>query len=275
MNQTKEESKSAKKFWWILMLLPVGLGIGTVTSLVQHLRKSDMEESQERFTVTEEITLNDLLLSYKHAQLIGDRRLEVKANSRNIQTAKNFIQGSVSPGGVGLTFTDNHTPRVGYESLKTAHVEIPGRNPKQAIAIVIELAGPRSQAEAIKLALTPPLMRSLANTEAQQSIYVVLSPLQTSPEEHQKILQKLWSKTQLTTTVVVKTSPTLELDYHDQWFELQHPTKGYTATKAAHLASATSISHPSLSDSASNPESMIYPTCQELRALVIQLANRR
>lgn len=275
MNQTAEETKSAKKFWWILMLLPIGLGIGTVTSLVQHLRKSDMEESQDRFTVTEEISLNDLLLSYKHAQLIGDRRLELSQNGRNIQTAKNFIQGSVSPGGVGLVFTDNNTPKAGYQSLKTAHAEIPGRNPKQAIAIVIELAGPASQAEAIKLALTPPLLRSLANTEAQKSIYIVLSPVQTSPTEHQDILQKLWSKTQITSTIVLKTSPKLKLDYHDQWFDLQQPKVAFTMNKAAHIATATCISHPCLADAANAPEDMIFSACNELRALILQLANRR
>ncbi|WP_205619018.1 hypothetical protein [Rubritalea marina] len=257
------------------MLLPIGLGIGTVTSLVQHLRKADAEESQDEFTVSQEINQEEITLSLNHARLLGPRNIQHSASTKNIQTTKNYLQGSVSPGGVGLGFNEAITPVEAYRSLRTSYSVIPGRNTQRATTIIIELSGEKNDAEAAKLAIMPSVIRSLATVEAQQSIIFVLSPVTGSAQQHLNLLKKLNSfpaKT-ITATLVIKSSPNITLDYTDQWFNTETPSK------PLHLDinndNHVTLSHVALSNDLNNQDTLLFQAAKSLRSLILQVANKR
>jgi hypothetical protein len=46
MSKSTDE-KSARKYWWIIMILPIGLVVGSITSVVHHLRQNEEKESQK------------------------------------------------------------------------------------------------------------------------------------------------------------------------------------------------------------------------------------
>lgn len=273
----ESERKSAKRFWWIIMLLPIGLGVGTVTSLVQHLRKANADERQDEFTISSAIDASELEQSYERAQLIGARSIESPAAIRNIQTLKNFIQGSVSPGGVGLKFTDILTPAEGYRSIKTSYADVLGRNPNFVTNVVIELAGEKSAAEAAKLAIATNVISSLASIECQQTLRFILSPMSTSATEHAALAETIKAKRNeaSTTTVVIKTTPSIELNYTNGWFDTMAPTEMLQVNTSVTEAQAITISHPSLSLTYQNRHQALENAANELRELLIQLANRR
>jgi len=159
------DKKSARKYWWFIMILPIGLIIGTVTSLVQHLRKDQIEKEQAEFQVGVELNMRDLKSAMQNAQDLGIRDPLTEAGRKNLRTTSRFIQGAISPGGTGLQFSKTKSSNISGQTLFFNHTLIKGSNKKQTVVIAIELPGGKTKGNISKIALFPSLVRSLIDSE--------------------------------------------------------------------------------------------------------------
>ncbi|MEO1858182.1 MAG: hypothetical protein ABGY95_12570 [Rubritalea sp.] len=272
------DNKSARKFWWIIMILPIGLVIGTVTSVINHLRQNEEKEAQLEFKVAVALNAKDIQIAMERAQLLGERNLSTKLGRKNTSSVSRFIQGSVSPGGTGIQFTKANTNASGENQLQLAYADIEGAKKNEFVAVVIELIGEKGQADTAKLGLTPSLIRSLAEANPTYTLRFILSPETQSASKHAQSLRRNTlssEKQKLHKVIVLKEQDSVDISDPNDWKTL--------ASRPAHLASMSNsnfleITHPVLRK---QPTGRISPelskatlkAADQLRMLILKLAD--
>lgn len=145
--QDAKDAKSAKKFFWILMLIPIGLGIGVVTSNI-NFRKSEEAKSD--------------IAQYRASQTFDKAAL--KDDMEKILISKDegtdyFLRQISSSLGINnyLTTQPSHGygPNLGY-------YEIKGRDEEAITAVVIELDESNPVGKSALLAIPTAVIKSLA-----------------------------------------------------------------------------------------------------------------
>ena len=235
-----EDKKSARKFLWILMILPIGLIAGTVLSLINHLDHDKKEKEHNQFKVAVALNAADIKTAMERPLLLGERSETTEFGRKNTQTARLFLQGSVSPAGSGLIFSEKRALSVNGDSPFVSYVDIPGINEDEIILVVIELVDKKSKGDASKLGLTPSLIRSLIDEKPLKTIRFVFTPTMRSAEEHANSLSELIleKKQTLDKVIVLKTQPEVSVTDTNDWtsltqseerIELTHPVLHATA----------------------------------------------
>ena len=272
------DTKSARKFWWIIMILPVGLVIGTVTSLVNHLRQNEEKEAQLEFQVAVALNAKDIEITMDRALLLGQRNLTTELGRNNTQTVSRFIQGSVSPGGTGIQFTETNINSAGNRKIKLAYADIIGAKKNDFVAVVIELVGEKGKADAAKLGLTPSLIRSLSEAKPTHSLRFVLSPETQSAKKHAESLRNNTlesNKQRIHKVIVLKQQDEVEISDPNDW-KILASTPAQLASKSE--SNFINITHPVLRQ---EPTEQITPefskatlkAADQLRVLLLKLAN--
>ena len=260
------------------MILPIGLVVGTVTSLVNHLSQNEKKEAQLEFQVAVALNAKDIASTMDHALLLGTRTNATELGRNNTQTVSRFIQGSVSPGGTGIQFKEVNLKSAGDQKLRLAYADIFGAEENEFVAVVIELVGEQGKADAAKLGLTPSLIRSLADASPNYSLRFVLSPETQSAQQHAASLRKntLSSKKQkIHKVIVLKEQDNVAITDPNDWKIL--------ASSPAQLASKSEsnlieITHPVLrrepTEAITTEHSKAtLKAADQLRMLILKLAN--
>ncbi len=261
------------------MILPIGLVIGTVTSVVNHLRQNEEKEAQLEFQVAVALNAKDIEITMDRALLLGKRRLTTEQGRNNIQTTNRFLQGSVSPGGTGIQFTETSIDVGGNNKLKLAYADIEGAKKNEFIAVVIELVGEKGQADAAKLGLTPSLIRSLSEANPTYTLRFVLSPESQSAKQHAQSLREhtlTSEKQEFRKVIVLKQQEEVDISDLNDWKILASSPALLVAKSEARLLD---ITHPVLRKESTDqitPEfsKATLKAADQLRVLILKLANQ-
>lgn len=272
------DNKSARKFWWIIMILPIGLVIGTVTSVVNHLRQNEEKEAQLEFQVAVALNAKDIDSTMERSLLIGKRHTATDVGRNNIQAVNRFIQGSVSPGGTGIQFTETNIKSADNRKIKLAYADVPGTKKNDFVVLVIELIGEKGRADAAKIGLTPSLIRSLTEAEPLYSLRFVLSPETKNAKQHAETLRNhtLTShKQEIRKVIVLKEQENVDITDPNDWKILASNPAQVAANSESHFIN---ITHPVLrkdSTAQISPEfrKATLKAADQLRVLLLKLAN--
>lgn len=276
MSQSTDKTGS-KKIWWIIILLPIGLAVGTVTSIIHHLRQNEEAESQKEFKVAVALNAKDISTGMQHALILGRRKLDSKIGRKNAQAAIRFIQGAVSPAGTGMQFTEKKVFSVDAKNFQLAYTDIPGSTEENIVAVVIETVGGKTKAEAAKLGISSSLIRSLTEAQPRNTIRFVLTPNAATAQEHAKSLtvNTLSADQKIVKTIVLKAQDEVKISDANNW-KLTNPNS--SALSSITGATFAEITHPIL---LSEPISEITPSqskaalkaADQLRNIVLTAAN--
>ncbi len=260
------------------MILPIGLVVGTITSVVNHLRQNEEKESQLEFQVAVALNAKDIEITMDRALLLGKRSLATEQGRNNTQTVSRFIQGSVSPGGTGIQFTETNINSAGNRKLKLAYADIVGAKKNEFVAVVIELVGEKGQADAAKLGLTPSLIRSLSEAKPTYTLRFVLSPETQSAKQHAQSLRKNTlssDKQKIRKVIVLKEQNDVKITDPNDWKLIaSEPVKLASKSEVNFLE----ITHPVLRKKTNKeitPEfsKATLKAADQLRVLLLKLAN--
>ena len=237
-------SSSAKKYWFLLMILPIGLAVGVVTSLVSHLRQD--QKANEVVKFSQSIDLESLTDSAnKMTTYIGERHLESEEGQLTMLQMASFLQGELSPQNSGLVVhKDKGFPlegRLWYHYW----VNIEGKQSNNIHLVLTNYDGPKDTGESAKIASLIALIQSLGAETPSQSIRFVFAPKAQALDAliKEARLRCLLPEENCIRTTVIQTCDNVSLDADNDWFELP---------QAAELASVqgesttTLISHPTL-----------------------------
>ncbi|MGJ8672108.1 hypothetical protein [Rubritalea sp.] len=270
------DKNSARKYWWIIMLLPIGLAVGSVLSLVNHLRHNEKQEEHNQYKVAIALNAKDIETGMKHALLLGNRSLETEIGRSNIESASRLIQGAVSPGGTGQQFDNTNTVRVDGHMLRLSYVDIPGVQKNDFTIVVIELDQNKSRGDAAILGLTPSVIRALAEAKPLTTLRFVLTPFSQSADVHAAQIQKelLSRGQQIEKLIILRTQDSVDLTDTVDWVSLTEKsvpieTEGKTKLEITHPAllaeSVESISPAQVK--------MTLKAADQLRNLLLKAAN--
>ncbi|WP_377178501.1 hypothetical protein [Rubritalea tangerina] len=261
------------------MLLPVGLALGTVTSLFHHLRQNEEEQAQEQFQVAVTLNAPHIDSGIERALILGTRNTSTPLGRRNTQSARKFIQGATSPGGTGLSFHEVNSSLHGEETIKLSYTDIPGAEKDSFLVVVIELAGSKSKGAAVKLGITPSLIRSLLESSNFKSIRFVLTPEQASPAQHAKQLGKSVFKhdQSIACLLVIKEQESVSINDINDW-SLVDSNLPVSQMLSQQSPPFLAITHPILESSPLNELTPAISTAalnatEQLRKLILQAAK--
>lgn len=186
MDTTDKESNRPKKIVWLLLILPIGLAIGTVTSVVQHLKQHEEENSSEAFTVAVPLNLADIKSGMRGSLSLGSRHQRSELGQRNIQSTRRFIESTVSPAGTGLQFIDKKLHNLGEKNSLITYADIKGSNKKALTCVVVELVGESNTGDAARISIAASLMRALSDAKPNHSLRFILTPSSLESAQHLK-----------------------------------------------------------------------------------------
>lgn len=259
------------------MLLPIGLAVGTVTSLVHHLRQNDENESQNEYNVAVALNAKDLKSAMDHALLFGKRNLSTQIGRTNAHAVQRSIQGVVSPGGTGLQFTEEKSFSSAGDNVKRAFTEIQGTNKNNIVAVVFETVGERGASDAAKLGIAPSVIRSLSEAQALSSIRFVLTPETLTAEQHAQSLKSTLheGKQKLTQLIVLKEQTELQISDVDGW---KSSHANLPANELLETQNFVEITHPVLlkkTTESISPEftQATLKAADQLRNIILKAAN--
>lgn len=223
------------------MLIPIGLSVGVVTSLVSHLKKDKEANEVERFS--QELNLERLADAVdKMTEYIGERSLESEPHRQAMRQMSSFIQGELSPQNSGLeVYRDKGIPvegRLWYHYW----VNIEGKQSNNVHLVLTNYDGTRDTGESAKLATIMSVAQSLGAEIPPHSIRFVFAPQQLPTAElvKQAKLRCLLPSENCKHVTLVQTSQTNSLDSPDGWF----PVSGVSAEEMSEKLSV--ITHSSL-----------------------------
>ncbi len=201
------------------MLIPVGLAVGVVTSLVSHLKKDVAANELKRFS--QELDLERLTDTVdKITSYIGDRSLDSEAGRLAMRQMSSFLQGELSPQNSGLqVHRDTGIPvegRLWYHYW----VNIEGKQSNNIHLVLTHYNGPKDTGESAKLAALISVAQSLGAETPEHSIRFVFAPTKPPLDiftEQAKLRCLLPSENCIQTTVI-QTNQHTELDTPDDWF---------------------------------------------------------
>ncbi|MFC5050335.1 hypothetical protein ACFPK9_06900 [Rubritalea spongiae] len=271
------DKKSARKYWWIIMLLPIGLAAGTILSLINHLKQNEKQEEHNQYKVAVALNAKDIETGMQRALLLGERTLDTDIGRANLQSASRFIQGSVSPGGTGQQFDNSHRLKHDGHPINLSFVDIEGVQENDFTVVVIELSHKKSKGDAAILGLTPSVIRSLAEAQPLNTLRFVLTPYTQSTDAHAAQISKelLNRKQSLNKLLVLKTQDSVGISDLFDWVSTSDNSKPVELESSTHLE----ITHPAL---LAEPVDSISPAqviatlkaADQLRNLLLRAANQ-
>ena len=145
--QDAKDAKSAKKFFWILMMIPIGLGIGVVTSNVNFREAEESKADLEQFKVSQVFDRSGI---EDHMEKILLWRRE---------NADYFLRHISSTLGINHYLTVR--PSSGYGA-NLGYYDIKGSDEERITAVIVELDESNPVAKAALLAVPTAVIKSLA-----------------------------------------------------------------------------------------------------------------
>ncbi len=142
-----QDERSAKKFFWILMLIPIGLGIGVVSSNINFRKKEEAKYDIAQYRASQ---------TFDKAALLDDMEKLILSKDENNDDLLRQISSSL---GINNYLTTK--PSQGY-SANLGYYDIKGDDEETITAVIIELDESNPVGKAALVAIPTAVIKSLA-----------------------------------------------------------------------------------------------------------------
>ncbi|WP_227021471.1 hypothetical protein [Oceaniferula marina] len=180
---------SPRKYKIMLMILPVGVVIGTIVFMVAYFKMERDEERQRAVIASYGLRVEDLSdMVGKLTDRIGPRDHGSESGRRGMKQASAMIEGRLGPQNVGYKVEKGGGEAIGEWQWKSLWVDIEGRSaPEEVIIVAASYAGEGQDADATCLSTVVMLASAMARKEPARTLRFVFLPIAQSPN-----LQNQW-----------------------------------------------------------------------------------
>ena len=212
VTQTEEVATEVKvtKYWWFLLILPLGIIIGSITSTCSTLKQDQAEQDSQKYVISvkvnQEAVLDDLNKLYNTPPRTNGEKLH-------------FLSSSISNN------PNQYLTEVGYTSendqtLLAGHLNIEGSEKEKVIVIALELDRPHSLGSAALQTISIAMIRSIkGEKDFRCTIRLVYLPKTATPEQHLLDIDKriLDKDEELQAMLLLRELPELTEAQEDGW----------------------------------------------------------
>ena len=185
-----QESSEPRLYKVLLMVLPVGVVVGTVVFMFMYFYLEDKEE-QKRAVIASHAArsgdLEDMVL--KFVERIGERDGETEQGRIGLRSAASMIEGRLGPQNVGYRVSKCEGVAAHGLLWKSLSVEIRGeKNPDEVVFAAVCFAGPGEDADANTVSTLMMLASAMALEKPARTIRFVFLPMALSAAEQNRWL---------------------------------------------------------------------------------------
>lgn len=174
----------------LLMILPVGVVVGTIVFMFMYFYLEREEEKNYSVIVSHGIRVSDLEdMVEKFTNRIGERRIETEAGRDGLRKAASMIAGRLGPQNVGYPITMSEGQAAHGRFWKSLSVEILGEaEPGEILFVAVSYAGAGEDADANAVSTMMMLASSMAREKPSRTIRFVFTPFDDSNQDHDQWL---------------------------------------------------------------------------------------
>lgn len=184
---------SPKIYKVLLMILPVGVVIGTIVFMTMYFYMEREEERERNVIAAYGLRVEDLDdMVGKFTDRIGLRDHGTEEGQRGLAKASSTIEGRLGPQNVGYTVHKGEGMAIGDRVWKSLWVDLRGSSSADEVVLVaVSYAGAGELADSNALSTVMMLASSMAREQLEKTLRFVFLPLQQAPEKQNQWLRDL------------------------------------------------------------------------------------
>jgi len=191
---------SPKRYKVMLMILPVGVVLGTIIFMYMYFHNERREEQNHAVIGAHGLRVSDLDdMVEKFADRIGVREVDSEEGRAGLKSAASMIEGRLGPQNMGfLVRKDDGEARHGL-LWKSLWVDVRGqKSPERVIIAAVSFAGSTEVADANATSTLMMLASSMARDKLGRTIRFVFLPMdQSSAEQNRWLIQRCLAKNEV------------------------------------------------------------------------------
>ena len=191
-NVNQSDTTSTRIYKILLMILPVGVVIGTIIFMFMYFYLEREDEKNHAVIVSHGLRVSDLEdMVDKFADRIGQRNIESEQGRVGLRRAASMIEGRLGPQNVGYPVVKSEGKAAHGFLWKSLSVEILGeQTPDEVVFAVVSYAGAGEDADANTVSTLMMLASSMARENPARTIRFVFTPLDLSLEGQEQWLRE-------------------------------------------------------------------------------------
>ncbi|MBT8038280.1 MAG: hypothetical protein KJO21_12120 [Verrucomicrobiae bacterium] len=176
----------------LLMVLPVGVVVGTVIFMVMYFYLERKEEREHSVIVSHGLRVSDLeSMVGKYTDRIGPRVIETDEGRLGLRRAASMIEGGLGPQNVGYLVKKSEGEAAYGLLWKSLSVELRGASePDEVVLVAVSYAGAGELADAHCVSTLQILASSMARETPARTLRFVFLPMDRSPVEQNQWLTR-------------------------------------------------------------------------------------
>ncbi len=184
------EDRPPRLYKILIMILPVGVVIGTIVFMWMYFAKHQEESNEQNIIVATGIRISDLQdMVGKFTDLIGPRTTETEEGRTGLRQAAAMIEGRLGPQNLGLIVRKDHGEAAHDLLFKGLWVDVRGKEkPDEIVFMAVSYAGAGEVADANTTSTVMMLASSLAKENPSRTIRFVFLPFDRNPAEQNRWL---------------------------------------------------------------------------------------
>lgn len=177
---TQAEESSPRIYKILLMILPVGVVVGTIIFMFMYFHLEREEEKSHSVIVAHGFRASDLEdMVDKFTGRIGQRGIDTEAGRFGLRRAASMIEGRLGPQNVGYSVSMSEGLAAHGLLWRSLSVEIPGeQQPKEVVFAAVSFAGPGHDADANTVSTMIMLASSMAREKPARTLRFVFMPME-------------------------------------------------------------------------------------------------
>lgn len=190
-NQADNQSPRIYKI--IIMILPVGVVIGTIIFMFMYFYLEREDEKNHAVIASHGLRVSDLDdMVEKFSDRIGQRNIESEQGRAGLKRAASMIEGRLGPQNVGYPVVKSEGEAAYGLLWKSLSVEILGQDkPDEVVFAVVSYAGAGGDADSNTVSTLIMLASSMARENPSRTIRFVFTPLNhSSAEQNQWLIER-------------------------------------------------------------------------------------
>ena len=189
---THADDSSPRIYKILLMVLPVGVVLGTIIFMFMYFYLEREDEKNHAVIVSHGLRVSDLEdMVDKFTRRIGEREIETEAGRAGLLRAASMIEGRLGPQNVGYPVRRSEGEAAHGLLWKSLSVEILGEErPQEVIFAAVSFAGAGADADANTVSTIMMLASSMAREKPARTIRFVFMPYNEAVQDQNQWLLK-------------------------------------------------------------------------------------
>lgn len=185
-----DSSKSPRVYKILLMVLPVGVVVGTIIFMFMYFYMERQDEKKQTVIVSHGLRVKDLEdMVDKFSDRIGERNIETEQGRDGLKGAASMIEGRLGPLNLGLTVSKSEGEAAHGLLWKSLSVEILGeKNPEEVVFAAVSFSGPGKVADANSVSTMMMLASAVAREKPDRTLRFVFLPMNRPDTEQNRWL---------------------------------------------------------------------------------------